>query len=254
MDKAIYSVAASSVNAGGPLNRVAAHQCEKMMMAKATIANGVTTLGFAALLFAAAGTVDWAAGWAFVVLFWALSQVAMVRLARRDPALLAERLKPPVQRDQPLWDKVLMLVLMVMWVGWLVLIGLDARFHWSAMPGWLQGVGAIGLVAGYGVVIRVLDENTFLAPVVKIQRQRGHHVISTGPYAVVRHPMYSGMSLMAPSIALLLGSWIGLAASLLIIIGGALRAVMEERALRAGLAGYDDYAARVRYRLLPLVW
>ena len=71
------------------------------MMAKATIANGVTTLGFAALLFAAAGTVDWAAGWAFVILFWALSQVATVRLARRDPALLAERLKPPVQRDQP---------------------------------------------------------------------------------------------------------------------------------------------------------
>lgn len=224
------------------------------MMAKATIANGVTTLGFAALLFAAAGTVDWAAGWAFVILFWALSQVATVRLARRDPALLAERLKPPVQRDQPLWDKIFLLALMLVWVGWVVLMGLDARFGWSAMPVWLHAAGAAGVIAGYGVIIRVLDENTFLAPVVKIQWRRGHHVVSTGPYALVRHPMYSGMCLMAPSMALLLGSWVGLAASLLIIIGGASRAVMEERELRAGLEGYDDYAARVRYRLLPLVW
>ncbi len=122
------------------------------------------------------------------------------------------------------------------------------------MPVWLHAAGAAGVIAGYGVIIRVLDENTFLAPVVKIQRRRGHHVVSTGPYALVRHPMYSGMCLMAPSMALLLGSWVGLAASLLIIIGGASRAVMEERELRAGLEGYDDYAARVRYRLLPLVW
>lgn len=224
------------------------------MIRKASVANGLTTLAFAALLFAAAGKVDWPAGWAFIILFWALSQVAMVRLAHRDPALLAERLKPPIQQDQPFWDKMLMVGLMLVWLGWLVLIGLDARFHWSTMPVWLQAAGAVGLIAGYGIIIRVLDENTFLAPVVKIQRRRGHHVISTGPYAVVRHPMYSGMCLMAAAIALLLGSWIGLAASLLIIIGGAWRAVMEERELSAGLEGYDDYAARVRYRLLPRVW
>jgi protein-S-isoprenylcysteine O-methyltransferase Ste14 len=159
-----------------------------------------------------------------------------------------------VQRDQPVWDKILLLSLMVVWVGWLVLIGLDIRFHWSAMPVWLQAAGAVGVIAGYGIIIRVLDENTFLAPVVKIQRRRGHHVIATGPYALVRHPMYSGMSLMSASTALLLGSWIGLAASALIIAGSGLRAVMEERELRAGLQGYEAYAARVRYRLFPLVW
>jgi protein-S-isoprenylcysteine O-methyltransferase Ste14 len=224
------------------------------MIAKASIATGVTTLVLAALLFAAAGKVEWPAGWAFIMLFGALSQVAMVRLARRDPALLAERLKPPVQRDQPVWDKILLLSLMVVWVGWLVLIGLDIRFHWSEMPVWLQAAGAVGVIAGYGIIIRVLDENTFLAPVVKIQRRRGHHVIATGPYALVRHPMYSGMSLMSASTALLLGSWIGLAASALIIAGSGLRAVMEERELRAGLQGYEAYAARVRYRLFPLVW
>jgi protein-S-isoprenylcysteine O-methyltransferase Ste14 len=224
------------------------------MIVKASIANGATILVFAALLFGAAGRFDWPAAWAFVLLFFALSQVTVLRLARRDPALLAERLKPPVQRGQPLWDKIFILALASLWVGWLVVMGLDARFGWSAAPIWLRVVGAIGFVAGYWIIIRVFDENTFLAPVVKIQRQRGHHVVSTGPYAVVRHPMYSGMCVMVPSAALLLGSWIGLMFSLVIIAAGAWRAIMEERELRTGLAGYADYAARVRYRLVPRVW
>jgi protein-S-isoprenylcysteine O-methyltransferase Ste14 len=224
------------------------------MMAKASIANGATIIVFAVVLLGAAGRVAWPAAWAFLILFFALSQVAMVRLARRDPALLAERLKPPVQRGQPLWDKIFMLTLSLLWIGWLVLMGLDARFHWSAVPIWLRAAGAAGLVLGYGIIIRVLDENTFLAPVVKIQRTRGHHVVSTGPYALVRHPMYAGMSIMVPSAALLLGSWIGLAVSLVIVVAGAFRAVMEERELEAALEGYADYKARVRYRLLPLVW
>jgi protein-S-isoprenylcysteine O-methyltransferase Ste14 len=224
------------------------------MIARASIANGLTALAFIALLFAAAGRFDWLAGWAFVALFFVLSEVAVVRLARHDPALLAERLRPPVQRGQPLWDKIFMLTLAVLWVGWLVLMGLNARFHWSAVPVWSQVAGAVGVVAGYWTIIRVMDENTFLAPVVKIQQTRGHHVISTGPYSVVRHPMYSGMCIMVPSAALMLGSWIGLAASLVIIIAGAVRAVMEERELEAGLAGYADYKIRVRYRFLPLIW
>lgn len=224
------------------------------MIAKASIANLMTALGFAALLFGGAGRVNWPAGWVLTILFFALSQVAMMRLARRDPALLIERLKFPIQRGQPRWDKIFMLALCLLWIFWLVVMGLDARFHWSAMPVWVQVAGAVGFVAGYAIIIRAFDENTFLAPVVKIQRQRGHHVISTGPYALVRHPMYSGMSLMVPSIALLLGSWIGFAVAFAIILAAAWRAVMEERVLRAGLEGYADYAARVRYRFVPLLW
>jgi protein-S-isoprenylcysteine O-methyltransferase Ste14 len=224
------------------------------MTAKASIANVLTIVVFAAVLFGAAGSLDWLAAWAFLILFFGLSQIAMLRLARRDPALLVERLKPPVQRGQPLWDKVFVLTLVSFWVGWFAVMGLDARYSWSAVPVWLQAVGAAGMVLGYGVIIRVFDENTFLAPVVKIQRQRGHHVISTGPYAIVRHPMYAGMCIMVPGITLMLGSWIGLAASLVIILGGASRAVMEERELEAGLDGYADYKARVRYRLMPYLW
>jgi protein-S-isoprenylcysteine O-methyltransferase Ste14 len=178
----------------------------------------------------------------------------MLWLARRDPALLAERLKPPLQRDQPVWDKILMASLMLVWLGWLVLLGLDARFGWSKMPVSLRAAGVAGLVAGYLLVIRALDENTFSTPVVKLRQQRGHYVITTSPYAVVRHPIYAGMCIMAPSIALLLGSWFGLAATLIIIAACAVRAVGEERELAAGLDGYRAYMARVRYRLVPFVW
>jgi len=225
-----------------------------MMSRKASIANGITVFVFAALLFGAAGRFDWRAAWAFLILFFALSQLVMMRLARHDPALLAERLKSPIQPAQPLWDKIFMASLMVLWVGWIVLIGLDARFGWSAMPAWLQAAGAIGVIAGYAVIIRVFDENTFLAPVVKLQPQRGHHVVDTGPYAVVRHPMYAGATIMMPSIALMLGSWPGLAASFVIIAGVAFRAVMEERELSSRLDGYADYVARTRWRLIPGIW
>jgi protein-S-isoprenylcysteine O-methyltransferase Ste14 len=226
----------------------------RRLILRASIAGAVTIVVFAGLLFAAAGRVDRPAGWAFIILFFALSQAAMLRLGRHDPALLEERLKPPLQRGQPPWDKILMASLALLWLGWLVLLGLDARFRWSAVPGWLRAVGAAGLILGYLFIIRVLEENTFSAPVVKIQRQRSHHVVATGPYAVVRHPMYARMCIMVPSIALLLGSWLGLAGALIIIAGGAVRAVKEERELENGLDGYRQYMAQVRYRLLPFIW
>jgi protein-S-isoprenylcysteine O-methyltransferase Ste14 len=226
----------------------------RRLIARAWIATAATSMVFAALLFGGAGSLYWPAGWAFIILFFALSQAAMLRLARRDPKLLAERLKPPLQQGQPLWDRALMASLMLIWLGWLVLLGLDARFGWSAMPVLLRAGGATGLVVGYLIAIRALDENTFSIPVVKVQRQRRHHVVTTGPYAVVRHPMYAGMCILVPSIALLLGSWLGLAAALAIIAACALRAVREERELEAGLEGYREYMARVRYRLVPFIW
>jgi protein-S-isoprenylcysteine O-methyltransferase Ste14 len=214
----------------------------------------VAGLAFAAMLLGAAGRLAWPAAWAFLILFFAISQLMVVRLARRDPALLAERLKPPVQREQPLWDRIFMSVLVMFWFGWFLVIGLDARFGWSAMPLSLRAAGAVLFVAGYAIVIRVLDENPFLAPVVKIQRERQHRVISTGPYAVVRHPMYAGMCLMVAGIGLFLGSWIGLAGAFAISLAAAWRAVREERELETGLDGYRDYEARVRWRLIPPFW
>jgi protein-S-isoprenylcysteine O-methyltransferase Ste14 len=176
-------------------------------------------------------------------------------LARHDPALLAERLKSPVQKGQPFWDKFLLLVMSLAWCGWMVLMGLDAvRFRWSVMPVWLQCAGGALVILSFRMMGRVFRENTFLAAVVRIQTERGHRVISTGPYARVRHPLYAAVLIYLPANALLLGSWYGLAASVILSGGIVFRTAMEDRELLHGLEGYQEYAGRVRYRLIPLVW
>jgi protein-S-isoprenylcysteine O-methyltransferase Ste14 len=225
------------------------------MQKKVWIAFGLEILGFAALLFGAAGTLHWPAAWAYLVLFFALTIGLMLWLARHNPDLLAERMKPPIQQGQPLWDRVLLLVLIALFPIWLAVMGLDAvRFGWSAMPVWLQWAGAAGVAVSLWAMGLVFRENSFLAPVVRIQAERGHSVVSTGPYAVVRHPLYSAALGWIAASALMLGSWWGLAVGGLmaaVLVG---RTVLEDRELHRSLPGYADYAGRVRYRLVPLLW
>jgi len=210
---------------------------------------------FSALLFGAAGTIRWPAGWAYIFIFFVGAVWITLLLARHDPALLAERLKSPFQRGQPFWDKILILPMMIAWCGWLVLMGLDAvRFRWSVMPVWLQCVGGALIVLSFSMIARVFRENPFLTAVVRIQSERGHRVISTGPYATVRHPLYAAMLIYLPANALLLGSWYGLAASFVLSGGIVFRTAMEDGELQRALEGYTEYAARVRYRLIPFVW
>ena len=225
------------------------------MPGRVWIVIGVEFLIFATLLFVSAGTLLWLAGWAFLLLFFGEAVVITFFLARHDPALLDERMKSPIQRDQPLWDKILLCFVIVLWLGWLILMGLDAgRYRWSVMPRWLPLAGAAGVVLSFWICNRTFRENTFLAPVVRIQKERGHTVVSTGPYAVVRHPLYSAVLIMLPSTALMLGSWYGLAVSF--VLNGAIliRTVMEDRKLKLELPGYVEYATRIRYRLVPGIW
>ncbi len=225
------------------------------MIARAWIALGVTFVVMAALLFGAAGTLRWAAAWVYLGIFFGASALIALMLARRDPGLLAERLKSPLQRTQPLWDKIWIVALEVAWAGWHALMGLDSvRFRWSVMPSWLAWIGGAGLLAALWIMYRTARENTFLAPVVRIQRERGQYVISTGPYAVVRHPYYAGSLILFVSTAFLLGSWYGLAAVAVMSGGLVFRIIMEERELRRSLDGYADYTRRVRYRVIPFVW
>lgn len=206
-------------------------------------------------LFLAAGTLRWPAAWLFLAELFAGSLVFSLMLARRDPALLAERLKSPFQRGQPSWDRAFMIAMLVLFPAWFALMGLDAvRFRWSRVPDWLQIAGAFGVVASLAIGFRVFLENTFLAPVVRIQGERGHRVISTGPYAVVRHPLYSALLVFLPSAALMLGSWWGLLATIPLASLMALRSIGEERELRHGLRGYEEYTRRVRFRMIPRVW
>jgi protein-S-isoprenylcysteine O-methyltransferase Ste14 len=209
----------------------------------------------AALLFGPAGTLGWPAAWAFLAILAGASAVIEVMLLRHDPALLSERLRFPIQSGQARWDKLWIAVFVPLFLAWLPLMGLDAvRLGWSHVPLWLQGVGGGAVVACFYISYLVYRENSFLAPVVKLQADRGQHVVSTGPYAHVRHPLYAAAVLFLIGTALLLGSWSGLAGAVVLVAALALRAVLEERMLAADLPGYAGYMRQVKYRLVPGVW
>ena len=151
---------------------------------------------FALLLFVPAGTLAWPGAWVFLAILTITSLASTLWLARHDPALLKERLRPPFQREQPFSDKALMATFMPIWLGWYVVMGLDRRFGWSHVPAFLQVLGALMFLAAMWLVWLTLKENSFAATAVKLQTERGHKVISTGPYAYVRHPQYVGFILV----------------------------------------------------------
>jgi protein-S-isoprenylcysteine O-methyltransferase Ste14 len=209
----------------------------------------------AVLLFVPAGTVAWPAAWVFLIEMAAASLAVGLWLARHDPALLRERMSGVFQRRQERGDKVLMAVFLVLMLAWLPAMALDAmRYRCSHVPVWLQGLGALAVLACFYVIFLTFRANSYTAPVVKIQAERGHRVVTAGPYRVVRHPMYAGTILFFLGVPLLLGAWYGLAFAPVLTGLLAVRALMEERMLTARLEGYPAYAARVRYRLIPFVW
>jgi protein-S-isoprenylcysteine O-methyltransferase Ste14 len=226
------------------------------MVARLIFQTVVWLVGMGALLFGAAGTLAWPAGWWYVIELGVLSLWIGLWLARHDPGLLAERLSPFVQEQQSRWDRVFMVSVSVAWCGWLVLMAFDSmRFHWTApLPVALVSLGSLCVFLCLFMCRFVFQANSYAAPVVKIQASRGHKVIDTGLYAHVRHPMYSAALLLFVGTPLLLGSWWGLAFVPVMVIGIGWRAVREERVLAAQLDGYTDYMARVRYRFVPFVW
>ena len=208
-----------------------------------------------ALLFLSAGTLDWPAAWGFLLGMIVFGLWAGLSLARHDPALVKERTSSLIQKDQPFADKIFVGTLLVTMMGWLVLIGFDAvRFAWSHVPLWVQCLGVLLLLVGGWIADRALRQNSFAAAVVKVQKERAQTVISTGLYGFVRHPMYFGMMFVLLGIPLLLGSWWGLAVSFILILLFCVRILLEEKALRTGLEGYEAYTAQVRYRLIPGIW
>jgi protein-S-isoprenylcysteine O-methyltransferase Ste14 len=176
-------------------------------------------------------------------------------LRKADPGLLAERSKSPLSADQKPADRVVIALILLAFCGWLVLMGLDARrFGWSVAPLWTRPVGAALIVAAFLGWVGVLRANSFAAVTVRLQEDRGQRVISSGPYAVVRHPMYAYALLLMIGAPLLLGSPWGLAGLVLFIPLLAARTLGEEAMLMEGLPGYRDYMTKVRFRLVPGVW
>jgi len=210
---------------------------------------------FALVLFLAAGTVLWPAGWAFLILFFGFTLALSRWLLRHNPGLLTERMTGIGKPDQKTWDKVFFVSANVVFLAWLVLMPLDAvRFHWSHMPLLLQLLGGLLLLCSFYLFFLTFRENAYLSPAVRVQTEREQTVVSTGPYQYVRHPMYATALIFLVSTTLLLGSCYGLILGLLLFVGIALRAVQEERTLRAELPGYDKYMAQVKYRLIPYIW
>jgi protein-S-isoprenylcysteine O-methyltransferase Ste14 len=220
------------------------------MIAKWILQSLIWIVAMGALLFVPAGTLQWSAAWVFLASTGIIGLLSGWWLAKTDPGLFAERMRMTARDEQPVADKIFMLAFGLAALIWFIVIGLDHRLHGSDFPRAVQALGLAMLLLSTIFIMWVMRENSFAAPVVKVQRERGHHVISSGPYAWVRHPMYTGTILFLVGVPLLLGSWWGLVMSPLF----AIRAGIEERALIAGLPGYNDYAMRVHYRLLPGVW
>jgi protein-S-isoprenylcysteine O-methyltransferase Ste14 len=216
-----------------------------------TLAGFLVFLGIA--LFLAAGDVRWAEGWAFLLVFFVLTAASIAYLWRTNPDIFVARSR--IRPGTKGWDKVLVAFLLSSFLAIFPVAGLDAgRFHWSSVS-----LGAV--IAGYGLLcvgfflsIWVYRVNRFAEPTVRIQTERGHKVIDTGPYALVRHPLYLGALWMCIGIPLALGSLWALGPAGVGIVVLVVRTVLEDRTLQEELEGYREYASRVRYRLIPGVW
>ena len=211
---------------------------------------------YALLLFVPAGTLHWWRAWVFLAVTVAVMLVAILSILPDNADLFSQRAKGIIQKGQPLWDRILVILLVVSYVGQIVFIPLDVfRFYLVPKPGGL--VSFIGLalyVAGWWIMTLAMKVNPFAVPVVRLQEERHQRVIDTGVYAVMRHPMYTRFVPMVVGPALWQQSYVAALLAIVPIAVLAVRSVSEERFLKRELKGYEAYTEKVRYRLIPFVW
>lgn len=203
-----------------------------------------------AVMFLIAGTADLPSVWLYLAireLFTLASVLAMSEQVAR------ERLKPgPGARPEPLYNT----GAAVAWISHVIIVALDlGRFGWSyPFPVWVQAIGVVMMISAQAVVVWALRHNEYLSARIRIQGDRGHHVADTGPYAIIRHPNYAAAFLLGLSSGLVFASWPSVLPMLVYDALLVYRTLDEEKVLFAELAGYPEYAARVRYRFFPGVW
>jgi len=213
----------------------------------------VTLFFLLALVFVPAGTLNWPEAWLFLILYLLCVGGVVIWLKKNNPGLLKERMS--VKKDVQGWDKKIILIYTFLLMILLALMGLDAvRFRWSQVPITLKTLGFLGFIPVLFIVIWAMKENSYLSDMVRIQKDRGHKVCTTGPYKYVRHPMYVGIILFILCLPLALGSLFAFIPGSIIVILFILRTSLEDKTLHKELPGYKDYANKVRFRLMPWVW
>ena len=189
---------------------------------------------------------------------WNFFEVAMTHyLLHHDPALLTERLKlVPLAKGQKTWDKVLMLLFFSAGVGLYIIPGFDVvRYEWSEpLPVWMRIIAMLMHLPCFVILGWVMRENTYLSQVVKIDHEREHQVVTSGPYRLVRHPMYTVAIILLFAVPVALGSRFALIFSFFLTAILIVRTYFEDRTLHAELNGYRDYAKQTQYRLIPGIW
>jgi protein-S-isoprenylcysteine O-methyltransferase Ste14 len=208
----------------------------------------------AVVLFASAGGVDVPMFWVYLAVHSGAQLAISLLVFRRNRNLLEERQRPG--EGAKVWDRVILRIYFLLTLTLFVVAGLDVgRFHWSdTVPLWGQVAALLGFILSFAFNIWAMVVNNFFSQVVRIQQDRGQYVVTEGPYRYVRHPSYIGSILSWVCAALALGSWLALVPVALIAATFTVRTALEDRTLREELAGYREYAQRVRYRLLPGVW
>lgn len=201
-----------------------------------------------AVLFGSAGRLDLPMFWGFLAVLTLSALLALLGLERD---LIAERVRPAPGGE----DRNLRFAALPFLAAHLVVAGLDAgRFGWSRVPLWVQAAALAGAVSGMAVAWWAMKVNRFFSPVVRIQSERGHHLVTAGPYGWVRHPGYAGALAMMLLAGPALGSWWAIVPNVPTMLLMLRRLRLEDRYLRERLDGYREYARRVRWRLIPAVW
>ncbi len=203
-------------------------------------------------VFVPAATLRYWQGWACLAAFFIPACVITVWVAKNDPALLERRLKAGPRAEKEAGQKVVQAITAVVFLADFVVPAFDHRFGWSAAPAYVCVLGDAMMILGFVIVAWVFRANSFTSGVIEVAEDQT--VISSGPYAVVRHPMYVGGLVMLYGIPLALGSWWGTLVNVPMTVGIVWRLIDEERFLVKNLAGYAEYRRRVKYRLIPLLW
>ena len=207
------------------------------------------TIGLSIFLFVPAGTFNFWQAWVYIFIFSLSIGLISAYLYKNDPQLLERRMN---RQEKEKSQKRIQLSIYISYLGVFILPSLDHRFLWSNVPFSLVMAGDILTALGYLIIFFVFKENTFAASTVEVAL--GHQVISTGPYAAIRHPMYLGAIVMLLGTPLALGSWWGLLIFILITIVIVWRLQEEEKFLSQSLSGYKEYCQKVKFRLVPCIW